>query len=620
MSRTDTQHDATERGNGDGPARNMSLWRKFSVLLTPRERRQGIWVLALMALTALIETAGVATFMPFFAVLGNPERIAASPLLAGIYDGLGFSSERRFLFAMGGGVFVLIVLGSISKLLTSYVQARYAYRRIHSIGLRLLAAYLHQPYTFFLSRHSAQLGKNILDETSHFADFVLVPLGQLLANAMLVILIVALLLIVDPVTAIAAASFLSVAYALTYLAIRPMLDRIGRERVNFNTQRFTSASEAIGGIKEIKLLGVADDYLRRFARPSLQYADLRTLLQLTGVSPKFVLEGVAFGGMLLLIGVLHVRHSDLGAVLPVVGLYALAGYRLLPAMQQIYYAFTGLRFGGAVIDALVNDLSAHEVVTSDRDGTLRDDMPPAKERIRLEGVTYRYAGAAQPALRDIDVEIPVNTTVAFVGGTGAGKTTLVDILLGLLRPTTGQLQVDGRTIGDDEVTHWQRHIGYVPQTIFLADDSIAQNIALGIAPEHIDMAAVERAARVANIHDFIVQELPDGYRTTVGERGVRLSGGQRQRIGIARALYRDPEVLVLDEATSAVDNLTEQAIMDALENLAHCKTIILIAHRLSTVQHCDRIWLLERGRVIADGTYESLLETSMQFRRLARVA
>jgi ATP-binding cassette, subfamily B, bacterial PglK len=235
-------------------------------------------------------------------------------------------------------------------------------------------------------------------------------------------------------------------------------------------------------------------------------------------------------------------------------------------------------------------------------------------------VHYRYPGASRPALQNVSFDVEACTTVGIVGATGSGKTTLVDIVLGLLRPESGVIRVDGEVLEDQSVRHWQRSLGYVPQQIFLSDDSIAANIAFGLGGKDIDMAAVERAAKVANLHDFVVNELPEGYQTTVGERGVRLSGGQRQRIGIARALYRDPDLLIMDEATSALDNVTERAVMEAVHNLGRQKTIILIAHRLSTVRNCDRIFLLEHSELIASGTYDELVAQNARFRAMAESA
>jgi ATP-binding cassette, subfamily B, bacterial PglK len=333
--------------------------------------------------------------------------------------------------------------------------------------------------------------------------------------------------------------------------------------------------------------------------------------------PRFALEAIAFGGMLLLILYLMARSGSFAGALPIIALYAFAGYRLMPALQQIYDAFTQLRFAGPALDALHQDLSSLQAADAQH-GPLSPLL--LTQAIELNQVSYRYPNAPHPALKGIDLTIPAHSTVGFVGATGSGKTTMVDVILGLLEPQEGHLSVDGLPITAAKRRQWQRAIGYVPQHIYLADDSVAANIAFGVNPKDIDPQAVERAAKIANLHEFVVNDLPQSYATTVGERGVRLSGGQRQRIGIARALYHNPQVLILDEATSALDNLTEQAVMEAVNNLGHDITIILIAHRLSTVRQCDQIYLLERGEVKAGGTYEELAASNQQFKAMANCA
>jgi ABC-type multidrug transport system fused ATPase/permease subunit len=309
--------------------------------------------------------------------------------------------------------------------------------------------------------------------------------------------------------------------------------------------------------------------------------------------------------------------AGLQGALPVIALYAFAGYRLMPALQQLYVHITQLRFAGPALDNLHQDLlGLAPPATQDPD--LATAPLELRRAITLANITYAYPNAQRPAVQDLSLAIPAFSTIGLVGTTGSGKTTTVDIILGLLQPRSGQVAIDGTPITPENRRAWQRSLGYVPQQIYLADDTVAANIAYGMPPDRIDQQALEHAARVANLHDFVTQEMPKGYATLVGERGVRLSGGQRQRIGIARALYHQPQVLILDEATSALDNLTEQAVMDAVHALGHKITIILIAHRLTTVRECDRIYLLDKGRLTGQGTYEELLAASDHFRVMAR--
>jgi len=305
-----------------------------------------------------------------------------------------------------------------------------------------------------------------------------------------------------------------------------------------------------------------------------------------------------------------VKSGDLDAALPIIALYAFAGYRLLPALQQIYGAISQLRFAGPAVDVLSADLSSLQGANAQL-ASLSQLM--LNQSITLNHVSYRYPNSSKFALKNIDLTIPAQSMVGFVGPTGSGKTTIVDLILGLLEPQEGRLSIDDQYITAANCRQWQRSIGYVPQQIYLADDSVAANIAFGVSPKDIDQLAVERAAKIANLHEFVTKDLPHGYATTVGERGVRLSGGQRQRIGIARALYFNPQVLVMDEATSALDNLTERAFMEAVNHLRHDMTLILIAHRLSTVRQCDHIYFLEEGELKASGTYEELKANNSKF-------
>jgi ABC-type multidrug transport system fused ATPase/permease subunit len=367
----------------------------------------------------------------------------------------------------------------------------------------------------------------------------------------------------------------------------------------------------------VKLLGLEEAYLDRFHPPSVQVAVSASFSQVISELPRYLLETIAFGGMILLIlALLLAGNGSLSDILPVLGVFAFAGLRMFPAVQQIYHALSYLRYTGAALEIV------HRDTMETRENLLRipgAEVPPlhVHRQIALADDHNDYPKAERAALQGLSLAIAANTTVGIVGGTGAGKTTAVDVMLGLLAPQAGQLRVDGEAITPANLRAWQNSVGYVAQQIFLIDDSVAANIAFGIAADAIDMAAVERAARVANLHDFVTGELPQGYQTAVGERGVRLSGGQRQRIGIARALYHDPDVLLLDEATSALDNLTERAVMEAVHNLGHQKTIIMIAHRLTTVKDCDMIFLLENGQLAAQGRYDDLLRDSEIFRRMA---
>ncbi|MCG9101364.1 ATP-binding cassette domain-containing protein [Laribacter hongkongensis] len=596
----------------------MATLIKIFQILTRRERWQALGIFVLIILMAILEMAGVASIMPFVAVVADPKLVGTNLYLSTLYNYFGFSSIHNFLFLLGVAVFVFLLVSIAFKALTTWALLRFTHMREYSLGVRLVSGYLWQPYEWFLGRHSADLGKAVLSEVQEVVNGALIPMMQMLAQGAVVLALLLLLIVADPMLALGIGGVLGLGYGVLYALLRRRIMLMGIEREVANNDRFKSLAEAFGGVKEVKVGGLEDILIRRYNGPAKQVAKSITAAQLAKQMPRFVLEALAFGGMLLVVLYLMRTHGRLDQAMPIIALYALGSYKLLPALQQVYVHLSTLRFAQPALEKLHTDLIS--MSSLEMSPSLATEAMTVTREIRLKAVSYHYPGNERLALNGLDLIIPAHATVGLVGPTGSGKTTAVDILLGLLAPTVGVLEVDGRPVHEGNCRDWQRVLGYVPQQIFLIDDSITANIAFGVAPEAVDHTAVEYAARVANLHDFIIHELPAGYATQVGERGVRLSGGQRQRIGIARALYHGPRVLVLDEATSALDNLTEQAVMEAVHNLDHEITIIMIAHRLSTVRECDCIYVLDRGLVSAQGTYDELLASSDHFRRLAEVA
>ena len=601
----------------------IDTYLKLLDLLDKREIRNALLLFAMMLIMALLETTGVVSIMPFIAVVANPDIIESNRILKTIYHLMGFSNTQNFLLFIGCGVFGLVVSSLSFKALTQWAIARYTHMRGYTLSRRLLQGALNQPYTWFLNRHSADLGKSILSEVTHVVSGVFLPALQLVAQTIVTVSLVTLVVVVEPTVAITAVTVLGGGYILIYVLLRRYLTHLGVDRLKANRERFQVAQEALGGIKDVKVLNLEGGYLRSFSKAAARFAKRQATNQIIGALPTYFLQGIAFGGILaILLIFLETKKGDLAGVLPVIALYAFAGMRLLPAMQQVYNAMTKLRFSKPALDALHKEIA--EVGSQQLINIENQALPTGpitlNNRIELNDICYTYPKAEKPALQNLSITIKANTTVAFIGSTGAGKTTAVDLILGLLEPQQGELLVDGRPVTRKNTRAWQRNIGYVSQHIFLSDDTIAANIAFGKTEREIDMALVERASKIAELHDFVINELPQGYQTTVGERGVRLSGGQRQRIGIARALYHDPDMLILDEATSALDNLTEKAIMRSVHNIGARKTIILIAHRLSTVERCDWIYLMENGHVRAMGKYQELLATDNVFQEMVRAA
>jgi ATP-binding cassette, subfamily B, bacterial PglK len=577
------------------PVREPRVSAMIVDLLSPGERRAGLMVLGMMSVLAALEAVGVASVMPFLAVLGDPALVETHPVLSWAYDQGGFRSIDGFLFALGVAAFIIVLATAVFRIATTHAINSWSEMRRYSIGARLLSVYLRQPYAFFLHKNTAELSKTILSEVDEVVLKVLRPALYVVAYTLVASGIIVLLVWMDPAMAVYVALVVGGAYIVVYFGVRGVLGRMGALRLAANSERFTTAAEALQGIKDLKVLGREEAYLRRFRTPAAAFSRYQAASMTLSTVPKYLIEAVGLGGVLLLSLFLIGSEGDLGTILPVLGVYAFAGYRLLPAAQHVFKGLSDLRYGLPALESTWREIN-------EAPGPDRSLRPTGGVRLRdsvvFEGVSFRYPGAPREAVHKLRFEIRARSSVAFVGTTGAGKTTAVDLLLGLLRPTEGRVLVDGVELTADRVRSWQDGIGYVPQSIFLADATVAENIAFGIEPGSIDIPAVERAARLACIHDFIVERLPEGYYTRIGERGVRLSGGQRQRLGIARALYHDPHVLVLDEATSALDGLTERSIMKAVEGLAGKKTIVIIAHRPSTVEGCDRRFQLADGRLV----------------------
>lgn len=590
---------------------------KIIFFLSSKERVKALLLLAMILIMALLDAIGVASIMPFMAVLTNPDLINTNRLLDLIYKRLGTNSQGDFLLILGIFVFLLLLLSLGFKAITTFYQLRFNLMLEYSIGSRLVGRYLHQPYAWFLTRNSSDLGRNVLSEVSTVIDKAMIPLTTLVAQGAVACALLLLLLLVDPFLALSVGVVLASVYGLIFKVMSKTLNRLGRDSLAANTKRFMAVSEAFGAAKEVKIGGLESAYIKRFDGPAELYAKHQSASLAIVSLPRFALEAIAFGGMMLIVLYLMLQGASFADALPVISLYAFAGYRLVPAAQQIYGAISQLRTMGPVIDVLYTEMSVlktSSVINAPSNPIILN------QSIALNNIHYTYPNADHPALDGISIIIPAQRVIGLVGSTGCGKTTTVDLILGLLEPQQGTLCVDGEVVNRTNIRGWQKSIGYVPQQIYLSDDTVASNIAFGIDESDINQDAVVRAAKIANLHDFVINDLLNGYETKVGERGVRLSGGQRQRIGIARALYHNPQVLILDEATSALDNLTEFAVMEAINKLRHDITIILIAHRLSTVRECDQIYLMEKGKVIAQGDFDQLSASSKVFQEMTKVS
>jgi ABC-type multidrug transport system fused ATPase/permease subunit len=585
----------------------MHTFRKLLFLLAPNERKSAALLLVLIFMMALIDMIGVASILPFMAVLTNPTLIETNSILNDMYQIsslFGIENIQQFLFALGVLVFVTLIISLTFKVITTYAQVRFIQMREYSIGKRLIEGYLHQPYSWFLNRHSADLGKTILSEVQLVANNGLRSLIELIAKGLVATALIYLIIIVNPKLAFIVSFSLAGAYCLIFYFTRGYLTLIGKKSLKNNQLRFKVVNEAFGAAKEVKVGGLEQAYIESFSSSAQTFAKTQASLQAIGQIPRFILEAIAFGGILLILLYIMRQTGNFNDALPILSLYVFAGYRILPALQTIYQSFSQLTFIGPSLNRLYDDLKGLKSFKKNLDqGILVFD-----NKINLKNINYNYPNASRTALKNISLNISAKSTVGFVGTTGSGKTTIVDVIMGLLEPQKGTLDVDEKIITNQNLRSWQRCIGYVPQHIYLSDNTIASNIAFGVELKDINYETIEKVSKIANLHYFVKNELPEQYQTIIGERGVRLSGGQRQRIGIARALYHNPKVLILDEATSALDNLTEEAVMGAVNNLSKSITIILIAHRLNTMKICDIIYKIDKGEIHSQGTYKELFE------------
>ena len=599
-----------------------STIQKLREILTRREKLQvGILLIAIIAM-AFSQAVGVASVLPFISLVMDPEMVFSNHYLFWAYDTFNFTSVNRFIIFAGVAMFTIIILANAISAFATWLKLRFAWMNNHRLSRRLLEKYLSMPYAYFLNQNSADLSKNVLAEVRSLTNEYVIPSLTIVTRSLVAIFMLITLFWIDAVVSLIAIIVLGGAYGLLFLHINRNLKYRGQLRMQANKMRFKTVNEAFGGIKEIKVMNREPFFLQRFTKDSLKMARLQSWNAVIGQIPRFSLEAIAFGGIIIFVLVLLLTREDARQVIPLASLFAFAGYRLMPALQDIFTSFTKMQFNMAVLDRIYDDFSSKEEGSLPKN-YFKEEMPqalPFVNKITLDRVSFYYPNTTVPVIKDINLSIKRNTSVAFVGPTGAGKTTLVDIILGLLPPQQGRLLVDGVQIDHSNIVQWQRNIGYVPQHIYLSDDTAAGNIAFGIPEDKVDQQKLEKAAGVANIHKFIVDELPYGYDTVVGERGIRLSGGQRQRIGIARALYHDPEVLVFDEATSALDGVTEELVLQAMESAAELKTLIIIAHRLTTVKNCSMVYMLDQGKIVAEGTYDQLMGSSKQFRKMAKVA
>lgn len=573
-------------------SKKISILRKSWALLQDTEKRGSYFLMGMMLIAMFLETLGVGMVIPALALLTREKADAQYDFLDSFSSLLGSPDHGTLVII---GMLILMAVYLIKGIFLAFLawwQASFAYGIQKRLSQKLFTHYLDQPYTFHLQRNSSQLIRNIITEVSVFSSNIILPLLAIITEFLVVVGLATLLFMVEPVGAsIVTIMLVSAAWGYYYITHAHIL-RWGELRQYHQGMRIQHLQQGLGGVKDIKLLGREAEFLDRFRAHNAENARMAQMQSIIQSIPKLWLEVLAVFGLAVLVIVLITQGRTIETIVPTLGVFGVTAFRLLPSINKVLTSIQAIKYGIPVVNMLTDEFRSegHEGYAAET----RPDIS-LQDRITIQNISYRYPSSDTLSLDNVSLVIRRGESIGLIGTSGAGKSTLVDIILGLLSPTTGTVSVDDTDI-QRNLRSWQNRIGYVPQAIYLTDDSLASNIALGIPVTNINEDSMQHAIRAAQLEGF-VDSLPDGLNTIVGERGVRLSGGQRQRIGIARALYHNPDVLVLDEATSSLDVHTESEVMSAVNALHGTKTIIIVAHRLSTVEYCDYKYKLEAGKV-----------------------
>jgi ATP-binding cassette, subfamily B, bacterial PglK len=589
----------------------MKVLRQTFRLLSREQRRSASMLVVMMIIGMVLETFGIGLIIPVLGLLTADDPASTYPVLAPVLNALGNPGRERIIVVgmlglMGVYTIKVLFLGWLA-----WLESRFAFGVQANLSQQLFSGYLRQPWIFHLQRNSAQLIRNAMGEVAQFTSSALLPSMTLLSECLVITGIGILLISVEPMGAIFVVSVLAMAAWIFQHLTRGRILSWGKARQYHEGFRIQHLQQGLGGAKDVKLLGREAEFIEQYVQHNSGSARASQRQYAVKQLPRLWLELLGVGGLTFLVLVMVGQNKPMETLLPTLGLFAAAAFRLMPSTNRVLTSIQSLRYALPIVQNLTKEKDYIDATL----GLPQDSSISFDKNIEVEGVVFRYPNAATDALKSVSLTIQKGTSVGIIGSSGSGKSTLVDVILGLLAPQSGCVKIDGKN-AQERLRAWQNGIGYVPQTIFLTDDTLRRNVAFGLPAEQIDDKAVAKALRAAQLENF-VSELPDGVNTIVGERGVRLSGGQRQRIGIARALYHDPPVLVLDEATSSLDSATEQGLMDAVNSLQGSKTIILVAHRLTTVQRCDCVFVLESGRIACSGTYDQAVTANKGLRQPA---
>ena len=578
----------------------MSLISKIYYLITPSEQKKALMLLGLMVLGMLLETLSIGLVIPAVTVMLQSDTAYQNSVISSILNLMGNPNQNQLIKGFMLLLMAIYFFKNIFLALLAWMQTRFAFSVQVQLSQRLYQTYLRQPYTFHLQHNSAQLFRNISGEVVMFMAAIISTL-MILTESLVVVGVVSLLLFIEPLGALVVVLVLGISSLIFYYSTKTHISRWGELRQTHEGLKVLHLQQGLAGVKDVKLLGRELDFLKQFSIHNIESARVSSLQATLQQFPRLWLELLAVIGLVLLVFTMLYRNQEMTSIVSTLGLFAAAAFRLMPSLNRILGSIQTLRFNLPVVNTLYEECKLAEIELHEPTTIINK----FKTEITLKNISYIYHGATSKAVENLSFSIESGKFVGFIGSTGSGKSTLIDVILGLLEPTEGQVLVDGQDI-QNNLRVWQDQIGYVPQTIYLTDDTIRRNVAFGLSDNQIDNIAVERAIKLAQLETF-VNSLPLMLETFVGERGIRLSGGQRQRIGIARALYHDPHILVMDEATSALDTITEREVMQAVTALHGTKTVLIVAHRLSTVENCDKIYTLEYGKIVQETAPSQIL-------------
>ncbi len=583
------------------------------LLLDAQQKRQLFKLQILIIIMAILELVAIASIGPFMAIVANPEIISQKDYFQYVAERLDSSNKLEVLGFFGLAVLCLLTVSSLFSLFVTKRLLVFGAELGASLSSRLFRYYMGQDWLFHSHKNSSELTAKISAETYRTTQGIIQPLLMATSKAVLVIFISTSIFIFNPLVAIAGLSIFGGAYLIIFTIIKLKLAKNGRSISEISVIRFQAMAEGFGGIKDTLLSNLQEKFAKQFEENSNRLAICQSNNQVYALAPRYILELIAYGAVIGLVMYLIIsEQGKLDQILPIISVYALAGFKLLPALQHIFFSLTQIKANTSAFENIKEDLNKSSAPFPSQSCS----NLTFNQSLQLEDISFAYPGKSQQVLSNVNLTVQKNQSIGIVGSSGSGKSTLVDILLGLIEPQAGRISIDKEEITATNKQSWQKKIGYVPQHIFLSDQTIAENIAFGVDKEKISQPQLSRVIELASLDDFI-NSLDLGLNTSVGEKGLQLSGGQRQRIGIARALYHEPEVLVFDEATSALDGITESSIMAAINQLSGKKTIIMIAHRLSTIEHCNTIYMLEKGKVVDTGRYDELLKKNDEFKRMA---